>query len=789
VAISASPDVESRYRDLERNFTHWEKIKDSIDQFIDVFENYRQSGHPGGPRSKVHMQVALTLGGFMRWDIRNPEKRFGDKYILVAGHCIPLIYSMLAVYNTALRAKFQRTKDKRYEVPDAKHKQLVWEDLLGFRRKGGLAGHAEMEGKTLFVKFNTGPSGHGSPPAAGEAIALKRAGAAGVRVWAVEGEGGLTTGASHETMNSAYGLGLDNLHYLLDWNDFGIDEFAVGEVVHGKPRDWFEPHGWRVFGTEQGSEFGPVTRALLETLESPNDESRPTMTYFKTIKGRGYIVTGYKSHGAAHKMNSDLFWRLRKEYSDKYGTKWVGMDEPPPSTDSNEWRSQFEANLKAIADTITSDDALVDYLADRLVEIGDSVPAEIEEFRLDTSKNPWQDKRIWDFKSYPKELFVAPGSNVPNRAALAKWGAWVNSFGRRYYGRPLFLAMSADLAESTNIAGFAAGFGEEEGWGRYDREHNLEGALLPQEITEFTNSGISAGIACTNFSPKPLEEFDGFYAGCSTYGSFSYLKYGPMRLFAQVAQDSDIKVGKVLWVAGHSGPETADDSRTHFGIFATGVTQLFPEGGKHVVNIIPWEHNEVPVLIAAAMATDAHIVALHLTRPPIQVPDRAAMGMASHLDAAKGAYILRDYKAGQPKHGAILVQGTMSTYNTVRIIPKLDELGLNVKLIAAVSPELFHLQPKAYQESILSQGERLDMTYITNGSRRLMRDWVTHRGADDYAMSSDWDNRWRTGGTVDEVIEEAHLSQEWLIKGIQRFVKERDKRLGAIEKQLKEARG
>ena len=32
-----------------------------------------------------------------------------------------------------------------------------------------------MEGKTLFFKFNTGPSGHGSPAAAGEALALKLA--------------------------------------------------------------------------------------------------------------------------------------------------------------------------------------------------------------------------------------------------------------------------------------------------------------------------------------------------------------------------------------------------------------------------------------------------------------------------------------------------------------------------------------------------------------------------------------------------------------------------------------
>ena len=108
-----------------------------------------------------------------------------------------------------------------------------------------------------------------------------------------------------------------------------------------------------------------------------------------------------------------------------------------------------------------------------------------------------------------------------------------------------------------NISGFAKGFGDAEGWGWFDRNQNVDGALLPQEITEFANAGMSVGIATVNLSDRPLEEFDGFGAACSTYGSFSYLKYGPMRLFSQMAQDSPIQLGKVIWVAGHSGPETA----------------------------------------------------------------------------------------------------------------------------------------------------------------------------------------------------------------------------------------
>ena len=41
----------------------------------------------------------------------------------------------------------------------------------------------------------------------------------------------------------------------------------------------------------------------------------------------------------------------------------------------------------------------------------------------------------------------------------------------------------------------------------------------------------------------------------------------------------------------------------------------------------------------------------------------------------------------------------------------------------------------------------------------------------------DWDNRWRTGDTLSEVIEEAHLSPEWVLAGIERFVRDREKRL------------
>ncbi|MEP7158162.1 MAG: hypothetical protein ABI797_01925, partial [Chloroflexota bacterium] len=63
VLAGEKTDLESLFRASERDFERWEVVKDLIDSCIDLSLNYRQSGHPGGSRSKVHQLVALLLSG------------------------------------------------------------------------------------------------------------------------------------------------------------------------------------------------------------------------------------------------------------------------------------------------------------------------------------------------------------------------------------------------------------------------------------------------------------------------------------------------------------------------------------------------------------------------------------------------------------------------------------------------------------------------------------------------------------------------------------------------------
>lgn len=763
-------------KDLKQYYPYWEIIKDIIDQSIDIMLNLRQSGHPGGSRSKVHGMVTTLLSGAMRWDIRDAGKIFSDRYVLVAGHTNPVVYATLAVLNEALRIKYDQTKDSKYLHFKGEEFQLTWEDLLTLRNKGGLPGHAEMEGKTLFFKFNTGPSGHGSPPAAGEALALKLAKASEVKVFAFEGEGGFTSGASHETINSAWGLGLGNLVYFMDWNDFGIDARPFSSIVYGTPVEWFGSHGWHVEGTMNGESWSELTEAYYRLLIEKSDPNTPKVIYAKTTKGRGYHKIDYASHGAAHKRNSELFWRTKQDFSEKYNVDFYKFGEQEAKSKDGQIE-QAISYFNSVFSVMNSNQGLIDYLADTLLSLGDSVPTKIETCKI-TVKNPSKDKKIFDVNSLPDDLFVPPGEKAPNRVGFSKYASYINTVSIKEYGRPLVIAMSADLADSTNISGFAKSYDGKEDMGLFDKTENPDSPLMPQGITEFANSGMLAGLATVNFNEDPYEEFNGFYGAMSTYGSFSYLKYGPIRLFSQIAQDSNLKVGKLIWVAGHSGPETAEDSRTHFGIFAPGVTQLFPDG--HVINLHPWEHNEVAPALAAAMSTDVPVVALHLTRPPVIIPDRKALGMASYKEAAKGAYIIKNYDEDRLQEGVVIVRGTSSTSSLVSILPKIIKEGPNVKIVAAISWELFKAQNKEYRESVISENEWMDAMVITNGAIRLMHKWIANRIVEEYSMSPDFDNQWRTGGSLDEIIAESKLDSESVWNGIIKFTSEREKRLEAL---------
>jgi len=131
----------------------------------------------------------------------------------------------------------------------------------------------------------------------------------------------------------------------------------------------------------------------------------------------------------------------------------------------------------------------------------------------------------------------------------------------------------------------------------------------------------------------------------------------------------------------------------------------------------------------------------------------------------------------------------MSTANLFEVLPEIDKAGLNVRIVAAISPQLFAVQSQEYRDRILPPSAQYDMMAVSNRSRRLLFDWVKNPIAYEYSLTSDWDDRWRTGGSVPEVMAEAKLSPQDILAGIERFVKERPQRLARAREQLAELDG
>ena len=793
--------------------------------------NYAQTGHFGGPLAYTPYNVATHLAGpdlgGLRFDYRRPKHPFSDKFMLAGGHCIPTCYALWMVMGQAMARKHAATGAARYHVDP--HVAILPIDALGFRRGAGamttllqengladnplfaqaklrgikaLAGHAESIDVTNDV--NGGPSGVGVATAAGKAAFWDVMGAsvAGPKVIAFEGEFAMTEGHAQELKTQALAMKVGKrLRVLISDNNAGIDDSLIGGVIDPKYTgynlvDQWTSYGWNVFTLANGNDYGQVVSAL-KTLEDwdPADR-RPMALIGKTVKGYwpaaaggripggGDQVVGYPSHPYAMKMNSEYFLALAGTFEQRYGVQFQGIRDGVPKTTADRL-VQFKTNMD-VAMSVLDANGLGDWLADRLVEIGDSLRDDLP-LRLPVAKDPFQDDRLrvanlplepqtvkatnpatGGAKDVKITLFRKAGEVAGTRRGISEIVKWVNCVTENR-----FLSLAADLSESINLEHGSI-------WGHYDPETNVAGTRIKAAIQEAGNVSSAIGLVSQSASVDPAK-FAGVWAISGTYGAFTPLMYTPARVWSQQNQDSKFRMGVLHILVGHSGPETAADGRTHFGIFAPQVWKLFPRG--QIIHLNFWDYNDVaPAYFAAAEIAAREqkvgIITLEVARPDFPVADRSTFADTDIRAAAKGFYLIRDFTPGQPRHGYVLTQGSSSTVNLVSILPKLEAAGINVRVIAAISEELFDRQPEAYRHSVLPPEAMYDLMVVTTGTRRM---WPL-RGVgpltDEYSLTSDWDDQWLTGGLEPDVIAEAHLDQSSILAGIQRFARERDDRLG-----------
>jgi transketolase len=792
--------------------------------------NYAQTGHFGGPLAYTPYNVAVHLAGpefgGLRYDYRRPKHPYGDKFMLAGGHCIPTCYALWMIMGEALARKYKATGDKRYYVDP--HVAMLSVDAIGFRRGAGamatilqenklvddplfaeakgrgiraLAGHAESTDLTNDV--NGGPSGIGIATAAGKAAFWDIIGASveAPKVIAFEGEFAMTEGHAQELKTQALAMQVGKrLRVMFSDNNAGIDDSLLGGVIAAKydgyklAEQWTS-YGWNVLTVEDGNDYDQVVTALKKMDDWDPKDRRPMVMLGKTVKGywpkveSGMVgktcqqVVGYLSHPYGMKMNSEYFVALAETYEKQYGVEFAGIRKGAV-TDTRERLIQFKTNMD-IAMSVLDRNGLGDWLAERLVTIGDKVKDEFK-LRIDAKGDPFLDDRLrvanlpvdaqkvtvknkisGAEKQVGIALFRKPGEMAGTRRAISEIIKWMN-----YVTEGRFLTLAADLSESINVEHGSL-------WGHYDPETNPLGTRIKASIQEAGNASSAIGMVSQSASVDP-EKFAGVWALSGTYGAFTPLMYTPARVWSQQNQDSKFRMGVLHILAGHSGPETAADGRTHFGIFATQVWKLFPRGQTIHLNF--WDYNDVAAGYFAAAEIAARdpkvgIISIEVARPDFPVADRAKFGDTDLKAAAKGFYVIRDFAPGQPKHGYVVAQGSSSTVNLVNVLPRLEQAGINVKVIAAISEALFDRQPEAYRNSVMPPQARYDLMVVSTGTRRV---WpLSDPGplTDAYSLTSDWDNQWLTGGLEADVITEARLDRDSIFAGIERFARDRSERL------------
>ncbi len=798
--------------------------------------NYAQTGHLGGPLAYTPYNVTAHLigpeNGGLRFDYRRPKHPYSDKFMLAAGHSIPTCYALWMIMGQALYRRYQQTGDPRYRVDP--HVAMLPIDALGFRRGAGalktLLRETALEGHPLFAQakgrgiralsghaestdctndVNGGPSGIGIATAAGKAAFWDVAGAPdSPKVIALEGEFALTEGHAQELKTQALALQVGKrLRVMVSDNNAGIDDRLIGGVIaaqydgYNLVNQWMS-YGWNVFTISDGNDYGEVAATLKAMDEVDPHDRHPIVAIGRTIKGWwpaavdgkipgfGDQLVSYPSHPYALKMNSEYFVALAQTFEQRFGVEFEGIRKGAVS-ENRERLIQFKTNIDVVM-SLLDRNGLGDRLADRLVEIGDSVRDDLK-LRISSSRDPFLDDRL-RVAALPQDpqkvtvrnpisgaekqvniaLFRKPGEVAGARRAISEIIKWIN-----YVTEGRFFTAAADLSESINVEHGSL-------WGHYSPVDNPLGTRLKAAIQEAGNVSTAIGLVSQNASVDP-RKFAGVWALSGTYGAFTPLMYTPARVWSQQNQDSKFRVGVLHILTAHSGPETAADARTHFGIFAPQVWKLFPRG--QVINLSFWDYNDVaPGYFAAAeiAARDPHvgIITLEVARPDFAVADRSHFADSDLRAAAKGLYLIRDFAPDKPRHGYVVAQGSSSTVNLVKVLPKLEAAGVNVRVIAAISEELFDRQPQAYRDSVLPPEARYDLMVVSTGTRRM---WpLRNLGplTDEYSLTSDFDNCWRSGGLEAEVIAEAHLDPDSIFAGVERFANERPHRIGEQRKMI-----
>ena len=230
------------------------------------------SGHPTSSMSAAHL-LAVLFADHLRFDVKAPDYRGNDRFILSKGHAAPGLYAVLKAIG-------------------------AFDDdvLLSLRKEGSpLQGHPAPIPELPWVDVATGSLGQGLAAGLGMALAM-RLDDIDARVWVMLGDSEMAEGSVWEAMEATSFHGAANVTAILDLNRLG----QRGPTMHQWDVEVFRDRalafGWNAIVID-GHDVTDIDRAYTEA----EADDRPTFIVARTEKGHGvsFLANAEGWHGKA----------------------------------------------------------------------------------------------------------------------------------------------------------------------------------------------------------------------------------------------------------------------------------------------------------------------------------------------------------------------------------------------------------------------------------------------------------------------------------------------------------
>ena len=204
---------------------------------------------------------------------------------------------------------------------------------------------------------------------------------------------------------------------------------------------------------------------------SENPERQPSVAWFKTRKGRGYLKYDNASHGVPHKDELRALLgdqaRVRREVRCSIRKfRWSRLPD-----DAQALQAEFKRNLQTVMSVLQQRPGAGrlpgGYGWSRWVI---AFPRICRRLQLGKSGNPFKDERLYDFRNYPADLYVKPGDVRRQPGSSGKMGRLGECLRRKrirptlvpglprliWPSRPTSAALARDMAISLDTAGTSA---------------------------------------------------------------------------------------------------------------------------------------------------------------------------------------------------------------------------------------------------------------------------------------------------------------------------------------------